>query len=56
MEDDEPNHKKIGIWLSTFVRSYGGKPARQLKIDGQNARGYDAAELKQIFDRYCPPE
>jgi hypothetical protein len=56
LEDDEPNYKKIGVWLSKFIRSYGGKSARQLKIDGQNARGYEAAELKQIFDRYCPPE
>jgi Protein of unknown function (DUF3631) len=56
MEDDAPNHKKIGHWLSKFIQSYGSKPARQLKIDGQNARGYEAAELKQIFDRYCPPE
>jgi hypothetical protein len=56
MEDDEPNHKKIGHWLSKFIQSYGGKSARQLKIDGQNTRGYEAAELKQIFDRYCPPE
>jgi hypothetical protein len=56
MDSEEPNHKKIGHWLSKFIQSYGGKPARQLKIDGLNARGYEAAELKQIFDRYCPPE
>ena len=56
MEDEEPNHKKIGVWLSKFIRSYGGKPARQLKFEGQNLRGYEAAELKAICDRYCPPE
>src|SRR5262249_30640930 len=54
MEDKEPNKKKIGHWLSKFIKSYGGKPARQLDFDGQNARGYEAAELKEIFDRYCP--
>lgn len=54
MEDEKPNYKKIGHWLSKFVKSYGGKPARQLDFDGQNARGYEAAELKEVFDRYCP--
>jgi hypothetical protein len=54
MEDEEPNYKKIGSWLSRFIKSYGGKPARQLDFDGQNARGYEAAELKEIFERYCP--
>ena len=54
MEDDKPNHKKIGHWLSKFIRSYGGKPARQLDFDGENARGYEAAELQEVFDRYCP--
>jgi uncharacterized protein DUF3631 len=54
MEDEKPNYKKIGHWLSKFIKSYSGKPARQLDFDGQNARGYEAAELKEIFDRYCP--
>ena len=54
MEDEKPNYKKIGHWLSKFIKSYGGKPARQLDFDGQNARGYEAAELKEVFDRYCP--
>jgi hypothetical protein len=54
MEDEKPNYKKIGHWLSKFIKSYGGKPARQLDFDGQNARGYEAAELNAIFERYCP--
>ena len=54
MEDEKPNYKKVGRWLSKFIKSYGGKPPRQLDFDGQNARGYEAAELKEIFDRYCP--
>jgi hypothetical protein len=54
MEDEKPNYKKIGHWLSKFIKSYGGKPARQLDFDGQNARGYEAAELNEIFERYCP--
>jgi uncharacterized protein DUF3631/CHC2-type zinc finger protein len=56
MEDDEPNHKKIGHWLSKFIQSYGGKPARQLWFDDRNLRGYEAADLKQLFERYCPPD
>ena len=56
LDDDEPNHKKIGHWLSKFIKSYGGKPARQLKVEGQNLRGYETAELQPIFDRYCPPQ
>jgi hypothetical protein len=56
MEDDEPNHKKIGHWLSKFIKSYGGKPARKLRLDEQTFQGYDGADLKQVFDRYCPPE
>jgi uncharacterized protein DUF3631 len=54
MEDEKPNYKKIGHWLSKFIKSYGGKPARQLDFDGQNARGYESAELKEVFERYCP--
>jgi hypothetical protein len=54
LEDEKPNHKKIGHWLSKLIKSYGGKPARQLDFNGQNARGYEVAELKEIFDRYCP--
>jgi hypothetical protein len=56
MDDDEPNHKKSGHWLSKFIKSYGGKPARQLKFDDRNLRGYEAADLKQLFERYCPPD
>jgi Protein of unknown function (DUF3631) len=56
MEDEEPNHKKIGHWLSKFIKSYGGKPARKLRFDEKTLMGYEAADLKQIFDRYCPPE
>jgi hypothetical protein len=56
MEDEEPNHKKIGHWLSKFIKSYGGKPARKLRFGEQTFKGYEAAELKQVFDRYCPPE
>jgi hypothetical protein len=56
MDGDEPNHKKVGRWLSKFVQSFGGKAAKVLKIDGQNARGYDMTEVKPLFDRYCPPE
>jgi hypothetical protein len=55
LEDEKPNHKKIGSWLSKFIKSYGGKSARQLKFEGQNLRGYETAELQPIFDRYCPP-
>jgi Protein of unknown function (DUF3631) len=54
MEDDKPNYKKIGHWVSKLIKSYGGKPARQLDFDGENARGYEAAELQEVFDRYCP--
>jgi hypothetical protein len=53
LDDEEPNHKKIGLWLSKFIRTYGGKPARQLWINGQNLRGYTTSELKSIFNRYC---
>jgi hypothetical protein len=56
MEDEDPNFKKIGHWLSKFVQSYGGKPARKLRFGDDTAKGYEGAELKQIFDRYCPPE
>jgi len=56
MEEDEPNHKKIGHWLSKFIQSYGGKPARKLRFGEQTFKGYEGMELKQIFDRYCPPE
>src|SRR5262249_40037282 len=45
LEDEKPNYKKIGHWLSKFIKSYGGKPARQLDFNGQNARGYEVAEL-----------
>jgi hypothetical protein len=54
MEDEKPNYKKIGHWLSKLIKSYAGKPARVLDFDGENARGYEVAELKEIFDRYCP--
>jgi len=56
MEDDEPNYKKIGRWLSKFIQSYGGKPARKLRFSDKTLKGYESAELKPIFDRYCPPE
>jgi hypothetical protein len=56
MDDEEPNHKKIGHWLSKFIQSYGGKPARKLRFGEQTFKGYEGAELKEIFDRYCPPE
>jgi hypothetical protein len=56
MEDEEPNHKKIGHWLSKFIQSYGGKPARKLRFGEQTFKGYEGAELREIFDRYCPPE
>jgi hypothetical protein len=54
LEDEKPNYKKIGHWLSKFIMSYGGKRPRQLDFDGENARGYEAAELKEVFERYCP--
>jgi hypothetical protein len=54
MEDETPNYKKIGHWLSKLIQSYGGKPPRQLDFNGENDRGYEAAELKEIFERYCP--
>jgi hypothetical protein len=56
LEDDKPNYKKIGHWLSKFIKSYGGKPARKLRFGEQTLMGYEAADLKQVFDRYCPPE
>jgi hypothetical protein len=56
MEDDQPNHKKIGHWLSKFITSYGGSPARKLRFGEQTLRGYDGTDLKSLFDRYCPPE
>ena len=56
MEDEEPNHKKIGHWLSKFIQLYGGKPARKLRFGEQTSKGYQGMELKQIFDRYCPSE
>jgi hypothetical protein len=56
MEDEEPNYKKIGHWLSKFIQSYGGNPARKLRFGNQTSKGYESAELKSIFDRYCPPE
>jgi hypothetical protein len=54
MEGVTPNFKKIGSWLSKSIKSYGGKPPRQLDFNGTNDRGYEAAELKEIFERYCP--
>jgi hypothetical protein len=54
MGDETPNYKKIGHWLSKLIQSYGGKPPRQLDFNGENDRGYEAAELKEIFERYCP--
>jgi uncharacterized protein DUF3631 len=54
LEDDEPNYKKIGHWLSKFIKSYGGQPARKLRFGEGTAKGYTASELKPIFDRYCP--
>ena len=56
MDDETPNHKKIGRWLSKLIKSYGGKPARKLRFDEKTLMGYEASDLKQIFDRYCPPE
>jgi hypothetical protein len=56
MNDDQPNHKKLGHWLSKFMKVYGGKPARKLRFGEQTLMGYEAADLKQVFDRYCPPE
>ena len=56
MDGDEPNLKKIGHWLSKFIQSYGGKPARKLRLGDQTFRGYMASELKPIFNHYCPPE
>ena len=56
LDDEEPNRKKIGRWLSRFIQSYGGKPARKLRFGEQTLQGYDGAELKQVFDRYCSPE
>jgi uncharacterized protein DUF3631 len=56
MEGEQPNHKKIGRWLSRFIQSYGGKPARKLRFGEKTAMGYEAPDLKQIFERYCPPE
>jgi hypothetical protein len=32
-----------------LIKSYRGKPARRRK-----RQGYEAAELKEIFERYCP--
>ena len=56
MDDEQPNHKKLGHWLSKFMKLYGGKPARKLRFGEQTLMGYEAADLKQVFDRYCPPE
>jgi Protein of unknown function (DUF3631) len=56
LDGDGPNHKKIGRWLSKFIQSYGGKPARKLRLGDQTFRGYTVAELKPSFDRYCRPE
>jgi hypothetical protein len=56
MEEDEPNYKKIGHWLSKLIKSYGGKPARQLRFGDKTLKGYESSELKPMFDRYCPPE
>jgi hypothetical protein len=54
LEDEEPNHKKIGHWLSKFIKSYGGKAARPIRFGDEALRGYEAADLNTIFDRYCP--
>ena len=32
-ESEKPNYKKIGSWLSKLIKSYGGKPARQLNFE-----------------------
>jgi hypothetical protein len=53
-ESEKPNYKKIGSWLSKLIKSYGGEPARQLNFEGENVKGYEAAELKETFDRYLP--
>ena len=39
MEDEQPNYKKIGHWLSKLIKSYGGKPPRLLDFNGKNDRG-----------------
>jgi Protein of unknown function (DUF3631) len=56
MKDDQPNHKKIGHWLSKFITLYGGRPARKLRFGEQTLKGYEGTDLKQVFDRYCPLE
>jgi len=47
--------RRTGRVSSDANNSKPAKPARQLKFEGQNLRGYEAAELQPIFDRYCPP-
>jgi hypothetical protein len=44
----------VGVPLPPGIKSYGGNGAGQLDFEGENARGYEAAELKEIFDHYCP--
>jgi hypothetical protein len=54
LEGDTPNYKKIGHWLSKFIKMYGGKPSRNLDFGGKKSKGYEASELNEIFARYCP--
>jgi hypothetical protein len=53
MEGEKPNYKKIGHWLSKFIKSYGGQLSRNLDFGGKKLKGYEAAELAEIFNRYC---
>src|SRR5215475_1688022 len=53
LEGEEPNYKRIGHWLSKLFKSYGGPAAQLLRVSDKPAKGYEGAELRKIFDRYC---
>ena len=53
LETDSPNHKRIGHWITKLIKSYGGTGSRNLDFGGRKAKGYEIAELGEIFDRYC---
>jgi hypothetical protein len=50
----EDNKKAVGKSLARILRPFGVK-AKKFRIDGEQVRGYERAELQRVWDRYCTP-
>jgi hypothetical protein len=50
----ETDKKVIGKSLARILKPFGVK-AKKFRIDGEQVRGYERAELQRVWDRYCPP-